>query len=205
MYRVLMLSISAAVMTWSANAVAASSKLKGDYGYTGTLGCIFSPGTPPTSPPFSQDGQFLAQGFGLNQSVSVHGIRTFNGDGTGSATLYVVGVERPTPPQTTYFGDAFSFKFTYSFTYTVNDDDTWTITPLNRSITGTAIAGPRINQTVEIDNFPTLTGDISQNASTLTATSTLTPQDDPVETLKFPKPPSPLYRICERSEVLIKK
>jgi len=66
MYRVLMLSISAAVMTWSANAVAASSKLKGDYGYTGTLGCIFSPGTPPTSPPFSTDGQFLALGFGLN-------------------------------------------------------------------------------------------------------------------------------------------
>jgi hypothetical protein len=200
-----MLSISAAVMTWSADAVAASSKLKGDYGYTGTLACIFSPGNPPTTPPFSQDGKFLAQGFGVNQSVSVHGIRTFNGDGTGSATLYVVGVERPTPPQTTYFGDGFSIQFTYSFTYTVNDDDTWTIGPLNGSITGSAVAGPRIGQTVEIDNFPTLTGDISQNAGTLTATSTLTSQDNPVETLKFSSPPSPMYRICERSEVLIKK
>jgi hypothetical protein len=191
-------------MIWGGNAVAASSQLRGDYGYTGTVDCIFSPGSLPTSPPFSQDGKFLAQGLGINQQASVHGVRTFNGDGTGNATLYIVGVERP-PPTATTFGDAFSFSYPHQFTYTVNEDGTWTIRPKDGAVSGTGIAGPRIGQTVSINNFPTLTGEIMQNASTLTATSTLTPQDDPVEILTFSGGvQGPLYRICERSEVLIK-
>jgi hypothetical protein len=35
MQRVLMLAISAAVMTWAANAVADSPNLQGDYGFSG--------------------------------------------------------------------------------------------------------------------------------------------------------------------------
>jgi hypothetical protein len=40
MKRVLMLTVSAAVVTWAANAVADSPKLKGDYAFTGSATCI---------------------------------------------------------------------------------------------------------------------------------------------------------------------
>jgi hypothetical protein len=111
-----------------------------------------------------------------------------------------MGVERPSLTTGSYMGDAFSFRYTFNFKYTVNGDGTWT-TDVVGPVVGTGIAGPRIGQTVHIYDFPTLTGQISQNASTLTAASTLTPQ---VETLTFTAGASPLYRICDRSEVLIK-
>jgi hypothetical protein len=53
------------------------------------------------------------------------GVRTFNGDGTGSATYNVMGIERSFNPSAPGFGDAYSVKLTWSFTYKV-EGDTWT-------------------------------------------------------------------------------
>jgi hypothetical protein len=190
-----MLSISAAAMTWAASAVADSPNLKGDYGATGSASCIVS------SAGFSpSNGGYVALGTGPGQWLAVQGVRTFNGDGTGSATYYLMGVERPFNPSGPGFGDAFSVKLTWSFTYTVNGD-TWTTDVAKGTlISGVLTAGPSAGVTFTIAGFPTFTGQVSTNGSTLTA-ATLTPSE---EILNFAfTPPVTTYRVCERSEVLI--
>jgi hypothetical protein len=183
--RALMLSISAAVMTWATSAVADSPYLKGDYGSTGSASCIVSP------LPFIDD---VAQATGPIQWLAIQGIRTFNGDGTGSAKFSALGVARPAAGNKVA-GEAFTVVFSFPFTYTVNGDGTWTA--VSGLVSGTLESGPQFT----ITGFPTFTGQISQNASTLTA-ATLTPSQ---ETIVYTQPgPSTVYRICERTEVLIK-
>src|SRR5262245_57351212 len=75
----LALSISPVAMTWAQTATADSPKLQGTYAFTGTSACLstaapgpgFNPNLTPT------DGSF-------GQSFTTEGIRTFNGDGTGT-------------------------------------------------------------------------------------------------------------------------
>ena len=113
-----------------------------------------------------------------------------------------MGVNRPTPGtgSSSYFGEGLSTVLTWSFTYTVNGDGTWTSHAVPGSVKAVGITGSRAGQTWTIDNFPTFTGYISVNASTLTA-ATLTPSE---EILNFAfTPPVTTYRVCERSEVLI--
>jgi hypothetical protein len=190
-----MLSIAAAVMTWAATALADSPQLKGAYAANGTTTCISAMafGDPPT---------YLAESFGTNQWTAVQGIRTFNGDGTGSAHFILMGVTRPMPlappppyPQG-YFGEGFSTDLKWSFTYTVDGNGIWTSDAVPGSVVAVGITGSRHGQTWTISNFPTFTGYISTNASTLTA-ATLAPT---VETLHYSNGPSP--RICARQEVL---
>src|SRR5262249_56888936 len=73
------LSVSLVAMTWAQTATAAPPKLKGDYGFTGTAACLstaaLGPGFNPNLTP--TDGSF-------GQSFTSEGIRTFNGDGTGT-------------------------------------------------------------------------------------------------------------------------
>jgi hypothetical protein len=85
MQRVLMLSLSAAVVAWAASAVADSPKLKGDYGFTGSAGCIATAST------FNPN--LFTSAVGSVESFAVEGTRTFNGDGTGSVTGTSMGVE----------------------------------------------------------------------------------------------------------------
>jgi hypothetical protein len=191
-----MLSLSLAVITWTASAVADSPQLKGAYGFTGTAIRIVTPhGFNSNLEAFPPVSLF---------SDAVQGIRTFNGDGTGTVTGSSVGVD--------FDGSAASGSsstFSYSFTYTMNPDGSFTshvaATPpaTTPAITGTVTAGPRstpTNQTFTITGFPELTGQISQNAMTLTL-ATLTPT---VETVTYSGgTPSIVYRICDRSRVLI--
>ena len=76
----LMLSISAAVITWAASAVADSPNVKGDYGFTGTNSCIHAAGFTGVN------GGFVATSSGAFESAAVEGIQSFNGDGTGTVT-----------------------------------------------------------------------------------------------------------------------
>jgi hypothetical protein len=60
--------------------------------------------------------------------------------------------------------------------------------------------GPNVGVKFTIAGFPTFTGQVSTNGSTLTA-ATLTPS---METLNFAvTSPVTTYRVCERSEVVI--
>jgi hypothetical protein len=137
MQRVLMVSASVVAMTWAASAVADSPNLKGAYGFTGTAACLVAPGhvgDPTTPPPLPNPTPGVAlpnSGFDANlhpndigssfsHSNAVEGIRTFNGDGTGTVKGTSVGITvRPTPGPIPHFPPgAGSAYFKYDFTYT---------------------------------------------------------------------------------------
>src|SRR5262245_19116511 len=84
--------------------------LHGDYAFTGEGTCLVAlpPGFNPDLTPI--DGRFTS-------SSSTQGIRTFNGDGTGTVQSRSVSVTHPDTPVT--LGGASSSDFQASFTYTV--------------------------------------------------------------------------------------
>ena len=187
MQRALMPSISAAVMTWAASAIADSPNVKGDYGFTGTNSCIHAAGFTGVN------GGFIATSSGPFESAAVEGIQTFNGDGTGTVTGsgLVLQFFALSPP----WGVESPVNFTFSFTYTVNADSTWT--SVGGPVTSTVTGGPRKGQTVTFNGFP-LTGRISKNGMTLTAAE-LKPT---VETMIFSNGDVD-QRTCQRSWVYI--
>src|ERR1700757_2468053 len=147
------LSVSVIAMTWAAGALAASPNLKGQYGFTGSAACLVAPGhvgnetvPPPTSNPtpgvalpnsgfnanlqpndFTNPGNTPSASY--NRSFTVEGIRTFNGDGTGTVKGTAVGVaDRPTPGPDGFPHfppSADSVEFSFSFTYTVDGNGGW--------------------------------------------------------------------------------
>ena len=128
----------------------------------------------------------------FGQSFAVEGIRTFNGDGTGTVKGSSMGITFPAANE-----GAGSDDFKFSFKYVVNSDGSWTSTVVG-NVTGTVNTGPRAGQTFTVSNLPDFTGLSSQNNSTLTA-ATLTPT---IETVTYSNG-DVHYRICHRSRVLI--
>jgi hypothetical protein len=214
MQRIVMLSTCAAVMVWAASAVADSPQLKGSYGFTGSATCIVT-----NADGFNSNGAPIDANAPIDmESFAVEGVRTFNGDGTGTVTGSSIGVEigpfTSTGAGSAASGDTFSF----SFTYTTPGDGTWTSDVSADAtgfvgISGTVTAGPRMNQTFQITEFPTVTGQISQNAMTLTAAtiipSGLTTPTPQMETVTYTegegvkKHKTVITRICHRSRILI--
>lgn len=217
--------LSALVLTtWAAAAAADPPRLKGSFGFTGTAACLVAPGYAgnPSGPPLPANPTpgvaFPNSGFqpdlrpndvltGVNGSYStshaVEGIRTFNGDGTGTVKGTVVYITvRPTPGPGGYPHfppSAGSADFSFSFTYTVNSDGSWTGTMVPGSYTENHLTGPRAGQTATVDAIPPVTGMISQDGNTLIAAH-LTPA---VETHTYSNGDvDPL--ICHRSRVFIK-
>src|ERR1700726_621504 len=111
MQRALIWLVSVVVLAWTVSARGALPSLKGTYAFTGTLSCLFAPGSnsaPPNPPgtmlpnagfrpnlvPFDVPSSFSI-------SNSIVGVRRFNGDGTGTVSATEVGiVMRPTPGPT---------------------------------------------------------------------------------------------------------
>jgi len=188
MRRALLWSVSIFVVTWVTNAAADPPKLKGEYGFTGSAACLVTaaPG-PGFNPNFTPtDGSF-------GQSSAVEGIRTFNGDGTGTVKGSSMGITIPANTNS-----AGSDDFSLSFTYTVNEDGSWTST-VSGLETGTIKTGPRAGQTFTVSNSSPGTGMISRNGGTLT----LATLDPTVEIVTFSNG-DVHKRICHRSRVFIK-
>ena len=182
------LSVSLVAMTWAQTATVVPLRLTGTYGFTGTAACLSTaaPG-PGFNPNFTPtDGSF-------GQSFTSEGIRTFNGDGTGTVRGSSMGITIPAN-----IHSAGSDDFSFSFTYTVNGDGSWTSDVIGVE-TGTIKTGPRAGQTFSISNAPTSVGIISHNGRTLTL-ATLNPT---VEIITFSNG-DVHKRICHRSRVLIK-
>jgi hypothetical protein len=190
------------MMAWAVFAgtnEAAAQVLKGAYGFTGTANCLvglygFNDKQQPNADPTGQ-GRPAAFGF----SFSVEGIRTFNGDGTGTVNGTTVTTTGETEPL--FRPDASSENFTFNFTYVVNADGSWTSDMVAGSYLGTFLTGPRSNpqQTVTIDQLPRISGLMAVNGMTLTAAH-LTPT---VETHTYSnKDIWPM--ICHRSRVFIR-
>jgi len=181
-------SVSVFVVAWAATAAADPPTLKGEYGFTGTAACLSTaaPG-PGFNPNFTPtDGSF-------GQSSAAEGIRTFNGDGTGTVRASSMGITIPAN-----VNSAGSDDFSFSFTYTVNEDGSWTSRVIGVE-TGTIKTGPRAGQTFTVSNSSPGTGIISRNASTLT----LATLDPTVEIVTFSNG-DVHKRICHRSRVFIK-
>jgi len=104
--------------------------LHGDYVSTGEGTCLVAlpPGFNPDLTPI--DGRFTL-------SSSTQGIRTFNGDGTGTAQSRSVSVTHPDTPVT--LGGASSSDTQASFTYTVAYDRTFIV--VSGLVTGTVLTG----------------------------------------------------------------
>jgi len=162
--------------------------LKGDYALTGSASCLVSLGGFNSK--FQPIGTNVFSTFFMAQ-----GIRTFNGDGTGTVhDAYSVSVTPPpvgTPSAT-------SVSFTEPFTYDVAPDGSYTTT-LDGPVTGTATAGPLTGQTFTTVGFA-LQGQISADGATLTLGTQPTPT---VETVTF-SGGLVEQRICTRSFTLIK-
>ncbi len=163
MVRTGMWFIVGVVLLWAGIVQAGPNQLlNGDYAFTGEASCLVS-NTGFNTDLTPQDGRFVV-------SFSVHGVRTFNGDGTGTLKGRSVG----------FSGGAFSSDFQASFTYDVASDGTFT-TQVTGQLTGKELTGERAGQTFTIDHFPELSGRISQDHKSLTLASDAPTEEDAVE------------------------
>jgi hypothetical protein len=213
----LALSVSCLSIASVGYALADSPNLKGSYGFTGTAACLIAPGSSPNNAPPSPGNTtpFANAGFNsrlqtilgaqsFSHSFSVEGIRTFNGDGTGTVKGTSVGIApRPTPgPGPTYPAfppDAGSDTFSFNFTYIVSGDGSWTAAMVPGSYHATHLMGPRTGQTSTIDVIPPIGGLISRNGDTLIGAHLTTA----VETVTFSNG-DVWPMICHRSRVFIR-
>lgn len=187
--------------------------LRGDYAFSGEATCLVSPNrVDPTT------GELIPGGFNTNLtpfgppaafpfviSFSIQGIRTFNGDGTGSVVARIVSISHPSAvpspvvsPYTPFFnrGGATSGDIQATFTYEVAPDLTFTIqTPV---VNGQLDSGTRAGQTVTITNIPDFLGKISGDHHTLTLAHEL----PAVETHTFSNG-DVSKEICHRSRILL--
>ncbi len=221
MHRTFALAVSGLVLAGVGGA-AAEPNIKGSFGFTGTAACLVAVGhvgDPNTSPPMANPTPGVAlpnSGFNddlqpkdtpasqpVSFSTSVEGIRTFNGDGTGTVKGTTVGITPPPTPGPGGFPHfppaASGAEFAYQFTYVVNADRSWTATMVPGSYTETFTAGPRKGQTDTVDALPPSSGMISEDGDTL-ITATVTPT---VETVTFSN--GDVHpQICHRSRVYIR-
>lgn len=222
MHRVVALAF-ASLAVFVAPASADSPKLKGSYGFTGSHSCLVAPGqvnspanvnpTPGVALPNAgfnaalQPNDSTTPGVQSNSftlHTAVIGIRTFNGNGTGTVkgtTVTVIG--RPTPGPAPVWPrfppSASSADFSFNFTYTVDWNGGWTSQMTPGSYTSNFTAGPRTGQTGSVDAIPPVTGMISNEGKTLIGAHT-TPT---VETQTFSNG-DVWPMICDRTRVFIK-
>ena len=201
MKRTFVWAVSVATLIGVGTANAASPKLKGEYAFTGSAACLVS-GTP-------FNANLTPSSFTVSTSFSVVGIRTFNGDGTGTIKGRSVSINPPpvtntntTPPTTPLGGiSANNSDFTASFTYSIDSAGLLTTQLVPGSFLGTGI-GPSAGSTFTVDNF-SLVGMMSVNNETIVLA---TPQAaEEIQTIT-PTVGAPFnrYRICHRSRVLIR-
>jgi hypothetical protein len=207
------LAASSLLAAATSAAIAASPKLKGTYAETGEAICLVSTTvrgpdtpTPPGPGPVTPSGfnpQTLAPNvagvvtaFTSILSSSFHGVRTFDGQGSGTREGRTVGISSsPTQAPNNFVPGANASDLVGTFTYDVAPDGTITTTSLPSN--SLATAGPRTGQTFTNSGF-SLVGRASVNNRSLTLTTDV-PQ---IETVAFSNG-DVQERICHRSRTLI--
>jgi hypothetical protein len=165
-------------------AVAREKHLRGDYAYAGEMTCIGTPlGFNSYFVPLNNSGRIA--------STTSQGVRTFNGDGTG--TEHIVGVQIMHPQF------AISYKIDLQFTYTVEKDGAITADLVPGTFMGTYLSGPLAGQTFTQTPF-TLSGMVSEDGKIVTLASGSEPQV--VTTTNSDGTIS--YNICHRSRIMFK-
>jgi len=161
------LSGSALIMALAASSAMAELEtrhLRGDFAFSGNGVCASSQAIiTPTSytPPSGFDANLVAIG-GPSSVItfSVHGVRTFNGDGTGSVAARVVSLS---------IGDrtsASSSDQEIQFTYSVAPDGT--VTTDQSPTHNVFVSGGRTGQQTRISNIPAVVGRLSADRNSIT-------------------------------------
>jgi len=217
------MAVLSVVCAGGAAAQASNNNITGSFGFTTTGVCLVAPGhvgDPTVPPPVSNPTPGVAlpnSGFNANlqpsdissgttvsfsTSFETRGIRTFNGDGTGTVSGRVVGTTvRPTPGPNGFPHfppSAGSSNFTFSFTYTVDGNGGWTSTMVPGSYTQTFLTGPRTGQTGTIDALPPTAGTISLDGRML-----ISAEDTPAVEVHTYSNGDVDPQICHRSTVFI--
>jgi hypothetical protein len=190
---------AALVMLMAASSAMAESRthrLKGDFAFSGSAVCVNSPATiTPTSytPPLGFSPNLTPIGFSFVSTFSIQGVRTFNGDGTGSVVARGVFLGNP--------GAANVQNISAQFTYSVAADGTVTIDqgPLD-SVT---VAGPGVGQQFRISDIPTFIGRLSSDRNSLTF-ATFNPGVETVTRLVPGPELVTAVRICHRARNAIR-
>jgi hypothetical protein len=164
--------------------------LDGEYMVTGFASCInsfngFNANLQANPPAPGQPGPFF-------QSFDIQGARTFNGDGTGSASGRNISVF---PPNQFAGASASESEFSGNFTYEVHPD--LTITIVQGPLSGSNTAGGAAGQTFTVTGIPNFSGRISEDLQTIIITHAA----PGIETLT-PSAGLARQRICARSRTL---
>ena len=136
--------------------------VEGEYMATGASGCLngfngFNATTlQPNLPAPGQPHAFF-------QSFDVQGVRTFNGDGTGSSSGTNISITAPNAFN--ILGNAGSSQFTGDFTYQVNPDLTIVIN--QGPLSGVNLTGGAAGQTFAVSGIPAFTGRVSEDLGTI--------------------------------------
>jgi hypothetical protein len=208
--------LSVAAMAWASSAGAqgwgSNGYLQGVYGFTGSTGCLYAPGsassppapgntTPEPNAGFNSSLQPIDHETSFSNSTSIEGYRIFNGDGTGTVKATETGMTPPPTPGPTGYPSfppsAESANISYSFTYVVNPDGSWTSQMVPGSFSGTFVTGPRTGQTFTT-TIPEFSGLSGHHARVLTAAN-LTPTPE----IQIFSNGDVFPRICHRSRVYI--
>ncbi len=170
-------------------------RLVGDFAFSGTAVCVVSSAIiTPTSytPPAGFTANLIPIGPSSVLTFSIHGVRTFNGDGTGTVFGRVVSLGNP--------GAGSANDLTAQFTYSVAADRTVLID--QGPTLNTFVAGPRTGQQISVSNVPTFVGRLSSDGKSLTFGT----HDPGVETVTRITPAPQLVeslRICHRARTAI--
>lgn len=177
--RSLVAGIAFTLAAGSAGARDFNRLLEGDYIYSGPSSCVFSPAG------FNAAHQPLGQSF-VNTYMA-NGIRTFNGDGTGTMNARAVAVSP---------GGASSNVFSGDFTYELAADLSIVITSLQSTSTSVT---PQAGVVSSVTDVPLMKGRVSEDLSTIVVM-----QDPGVELLRTAEGVVMNQRICARERTLVR-
>jgi len=180
--------------------------LRGEFAFTGEATCLVSAGTAG----FSEGANEALQPLGFSHvfSFMVDGIRTFNGDGTGSVrgrAIQIIHTSRLTPPPgfnplSVPFVAASQANFTVNFTYSVAADGR-AFTAEHSDVIFTLPDDSPAGTLVAVGGEPLLpfTGHISQDHKTLVLATSR-----PVAEERIFANGTVQQRVCHRSRTAIK-
>jgi hypothetical protein len=182
------------LMAYGNSAAAAPPALKGDYAFSGQGACLVSPSGFNSSLTTPKGAKVFSDSF------STHGVRTFDGKGTGTVDGTGVSITPPpTPglPGLAFLPSAGSFSFKYQITYKIATDGTITTQLVPKTYLQIFLTGPRKGQTMTIDTLIASGLASLQNAAVTLASETTT-----VETHKYSNGDT-WPEICHRSSVAV--
>lgn len=192
MRRISLLLILGVILVWAGAAAAIPpAALNGQYAYIISGGCVVS------TLGFRADFTPVPGSLVFTIAVSGHGVRTFNGDGTGTTSGTTVNTaSSPNASGSSQTGSQ-------DFTYILGDDGS--IAVQSGPSTATILTGPRAGKTFTRDPLAPSSGMISNDHKTITLATDGPPVVETATTYNSDGTVYNVsYEICHQTTVLIK-